>query len=196
MGTTEVPTMNFDSHALEQFVSRVDRTLTQAQALSLLESSPRFKAEKTRTGERYYDVPELGVRLITKRWKGGALHGQEVCITVVKLSAPPAWTEEELELLTRRRPAALSIVPPPRVAARAPVTGWVTFEIRVRCEIPFEQANDRSAKVQRMLAVMVDPLRSGRLKGVQVPEFTAKLVDDELNGALEPSHRGSDERAA
>jgi hypothetical protein len=183
MGTTEVPTMNFDSHALEQFVSRVDRRLSQTEALALLERSPRFKAEKTRTGEQYYDVPELGVRLITKRWQGGALHGQEVCITVIKLNLPPAWTDVELELLER---PTLSIVPPPRAKACAPVTGWVTFEVRVRCELPFEQANDWSAKLERMLTVMVEPLGNRRLKGVKVPEFTATVVDDELAAALQP----------
>lgn len=208
--------MNFDSHALEQFISRVDRTLTHEQAQALLEGSPRYKAERTRTGEQYYDVPELGVRLITKRWKGGALNGHEVCITVVKARPAPAWSDAELELLEAAPNRAavellstLSIVP--AVAVPAPITGWVTFEVRVRCEVPFEMAGDRRAKVERILATLVDPLKNRRLKGITIPEFSATIVDDELLPARadrtagapprpstrpEPDRREHDDRAA
>jgi hypothetical protein len=91
--------MLYHSHAIEQFITRYDRSLSHPQARALLENTPHYKAEKTLTGDRYYDVPDLGMRLITKYWRGGAWDGQEVCITVVKAQRGPQLTDEELELI-------------------------------------------------------------------------------------------------
>lgn len=91
--------MLFHSHALEQFITRYDRTLTHDQALAMLERAARYKAETTRTGERYWDVPELGVRLIVKHWRGGPWDGEQVCITVIKDRNRQFLTDVELELI-------------------------------------------------------------------------------------------------
>jgi hypothetical protein len=91
--------MYFHSHAIEQFITRYNRHLTYEQAQAMLERAARYKAETTRTGERYYDVPELGVRLIVKLWRGGEWNGEQVCITVVKGHYCQLLTDIELELL-------------------------------------------------------------------------------------------------
>lgn len=91
--------MYFHSHALEQFITRYDRSLSHAEAHALLARCTIYKAEKTRTGEQYWDVPELGVRLIVKRWNGSPWHGQQVCITIVKDTRRQARSTLELELL-------------------------------------------------------------------------------------------------
>ena len=109
--------MFFHSHAIEQFITRYDRTLTHDQALALLEGAARYKAEPTRTGERYWDVPELGVRLIVKYWNGGDWDGEQVCITVIKGRYCQLLTDIERELLedavARGAPRDRHAHPPP-----------------------------------------------------------------------------------
>jgi hypothetical protein len=91
--------MIYHSHAIEQFITRYDRTLNHREARTLLENATHYKAEKTLTGDRYYDVPDLGMRLITKFFQGGEHHGREVCITIVKAHRGPQLTDLEVELI-------------------------------------------------------------------------------------------------
>ena len=118
--------MLFHSHAIEQFITRYDRTLTYEQAQAMLERATRYKAGTTRTGERYWDVPELGVRLIVKHWRGGAWDNEQVCITVVKGCYCQRLTDVELELLEDAAARAAprgdrhAFLPPEPVRPRGP----------------------------------------------------------------------------
>jgi len=73
----------FTHHAVEQFISRYDRTLTAAAAREILDRhtvTATKSAQKTHGGEYYWDLPELDMRLVTKLDKA-----QHICVTVVPM---------------------------------------------------------------------------------------------------------------
>ena len=161
--------MIYTDHALEQFTTRSDREMCREEARELLAKHPPVKAEKTRTGEQYWDVPELGVRLISKRGTLPEDNNQEVVLTIVKAREQRIPMSIMRDWDTFATPST----------AQIPKRGWVTFEVKVLMEFKPMTDSDRETKFQKVTGILQSIFHAGMLYGIRVQDAEAKVVKDD-----------------
>ena len=174
--------MIFHPHALEQFTTRYDRTMSQDRARELLESATRYKSERTHTGEQYWDVPELGIRLITKRGTMPQDRGEEVCITVVPQAVLPV-DQRTLDAIAESEYVPEDVLERTEdhvdLNAKVKTRGWVTYELKIEIELPELNQEERNRRLQSLQTKLVN-FALAHHKKVGVKNATVKVTNKEL----------------
>lgn len=159
------------NHAVEQLVTRYDRTLGHEDAKLLLETAIGENVlrlpERTLSGEDQWHVPGLGIVLITKRRKD-----KNVIVTVV-----PAESVNSVREQKRADELALDVPEQATAVTEDGLVNIVVFEVHVYYTTTLNDGQQAQSKVlesaKKRLCVLVDDTKQA--KHVQIKDVHVRV---------------------
>jgi len=159
-------------HAVEQYISRCDRSLSPAAAHKELETQIRYATrlrERTHKGDSLWELPS-GTLVVTKPGPDG-----DVAVTLLRsASGSPNRhmpTEEEMELLLER------VAEEPSLTESGPRE--IAFQIRLKCSPTRANASLVRERLERALGGAVGSLVKNGIAGAVIEELEFTVTEKE-----------------